>query len=113
MKKFKYLQREKYNDDVRACCYELLSLNVGIRNVAPVIRAVMKHLVHQAVDRLPSNTVLYRMMLECLTLAEAQPGEKLSQNNQDNYTIQLDGTTNTLLAFVTYFQVLYGIHWTH
>ena len=84
----------RFNDDVRACCYELLSLNVGIRNVAPVIRAVMNHMAHQAVDRLPSNTVLCRMMLECLTLAEAQLGENLSQNDQDNYTIQTDGTTS-------------------
>ena len=30
----------KYTDDVRACVYELLSLNVGDRNVAPIIRCV-------------------------------------------------------------------------
>ena len=58
--------------------------------MAPVIRAVIKNL---AVDRVPSNTILCRMMLECLTLAEAQLGEKPSQNDQDNNTIQNDGTT--------------------
>ena len=31
----------KYTDDVRACVYELLSLNVGVRNVAPIIRCVL------------------------------------------------------------------------
>lgn len=31
----------KYSDDVRACVYELLSLNVGVRNVAPIIRCVL------------------------------------------------------------------------
>ena len=65
----------KFNDDVRSCCYELLSLNVGIRNVVPVIKSVMRNLAHQSVDRLPSNTVLCRMMLECLTLTEAQLGD--------------------------------------
>ena len=83
----------KHNDDIWACCYELLSLNVRIRNVAPVIRAVMKNLAYQSVDGLLSNTILCKMMLECLTLAEAQLGEKLSQNDQDNYTTQNDGTT--------------------
>ena len=92
----------KFNDDVRACCYELLSLNVGIRNVAPVIRSVMNNLAHQSVDRLPSNTVLCRMMLECLTLAEAQLGEELSYSDQDNYTIQTDGTTKYGQHFATF-----------
>ena len=32
----------KYTDDVRACVYELLSLNVGVSNIAPVIRCVLK-----------------------------------------------------------------------
>ena len=31
-------QHGKYIADIRACCYELLSLNVGVRNVAPVIK---------------------------------------------------------------------------
>ena len=31
----------KYTDDVRVCVYELLSLNVGVRNVAPIIRCVL------------------------------------------------------------------------
>ena len=36
----------RYTDDVRACVYELLSLNVGVRNVGPVIRCVMKNVAH-------------------------------------------------------------------
>ena len=36
----------RFIDDVRVCCLELLSLNVGIRNVEPVIRSVFKNLVH-------------------------------------------------------------------
>lgn len=76
-----------------------MSLNVGIRNVAPVIRSVMKNLAHQSVEH---NTVLCRMMLECLTLAEAQLGEGLSHSDQDNYTIQTDGTTKYGQHFATF-----------
>ena len=32
----------KYTDNVRTCVYELLSLNVGVRNIAPAIRCVLK-----------------------------------------------------------------------
>ena len=39
----------KYTDDVRACVYELLSLNVGVRNVAPIIRCVLKNVAHMSV----------------------------------------------------------------
>ena len=38
-------QNGKYTDDVRACCYELLSLNVGIRNISAVITSVLKTLL--------------------------------------------------------------------
>lgn len=91
----------RYNDDIRACCYELLSLNVGIRNIDPVIRAVMSTLAHQSVGRLPSHTVLCRMM-EGLSLAEIQLGEKLSEDNKDNFTIQTDGTTKYGQHFATF-----------
>ncbi len=52
----------KYTNDVRACCYELLSLNVGVNNVKTVV------LTNIAIDSLPN------MMLECLTVAQAQVG---------------------------------------
>ena len=37
--------KKKYLDNVRQCCIELLALNVEIRNVEPVIRSVLKHMV--------------------------------------------------------------------
>ena len=92
----------KFTDDVRTCCYELLSLNVGIRNVEPVIRSVMKHIVHQPIGRLPSHTVLCRMMLEGLSLSEIQLGEKLSGDDMQNFTIQTDGTTKYGNHFATF-----------
>ena len=42
--------RGKYSDDIRSCCYELLSLNVGIRNIKPVIKTVLKNIAHKGVD---------------------------------------------------------------
>ena len=37
----------QYTDDVRACVYKLLSLNVGVRNVAPIIRCILENLTHK------------------------------------------------------------------
>lgn len=45
-------QQGKYTDDVRACCYELLSLNVGVQNVKAVITTVLKNITHKSVERL-------------------------------------------------------------
>ena len=96
-------RKGRYSDDVRTCCYQLLSLNVGIRNIAPVIRAVMRTLAHQSIGRLPSNTVWCRMMmLEGLSLAEIHLGEKLSDKGQDNFTVQTDGTTKYGQHFATF-----------
>ena len=36
--------KRKYLDNMRQCCIELLSMNVGINNVKPVIRCVLKHI---------------------------------------------------------------------
>ena len=32
----------KFTDDVRACIYELLSLNVGVKKIEPIVRCVLK-----------------------------------------------------------------------
>ena len=34
-------EKGKYSNDIRACCYELLALNVGVRNVKAVIESVL------------------------------------------------------------------------
>lgn len=90
----------KYTDDVRACIYELLSLNVGVRNVAPIIRSVLKGIAHKSVGRLPSYGLTCQMILESLTVAQAQLGEKLSDST--NNTLQTDGTTKFGDHFATY-----------
>ena len=92
----------KYTDDVRACCYELLSLNVGVRNVKAVIESVLKNIAHKQVDRLPQKTALCNMMIECLSIAQAQLGEELSHDDGEFYTLQTDGTTKYGHHFGTY-----------
>ena len=83
----------RFNDDVRLCCYKLLSLNVGIRNVDPVIRTVLSLIAHKSVTRLPSHSSLCRMITEGLSVAEMQLGEKRTEAGSDNFTLQTDGTT--------------------
>lgn len=95
-------QKGKFTDDVRVCCYELLSLNVGIRNVKTVINTVLSNIAHKEVDRLPGKTVLCDMMIESLTIAQAQISDELSKQDGDFYTLQTDGTTKHGQHFGTY-----------
>ena len=92
----------KYTDNVRACCYELLSLNVGVNNVVPIIKAVLQSFTDKVLDRMPSKTLLCNMMIECLTLAQAQLGEQLTSDDTSNFTIQTDGTTKYGQYYGTY-----------
>jgi hypothetical protein len=52
----------KYTDDVRTCIYELLSLNVGVCNVAPIISSVLKNIAHISAARLPSYGLTCQML---------------------------------------------------
>ena len=90
----------KYTDDVRACVYELLSLNFGVRNVAPVIRCVLSSLAHKSVDRLPSYGLTCQMILESLAVVQAQLGEALSET-PGYTTLQSDGTTKWPTLYCT------------
>ena len=82
----------KYTDNVRTCVYELLSLNVGVRNIAPAIRCVLKNIAQTSVGRLPSYGLTCQMIVESLAVVQAQLGEKLSKT-QAFSTLQTDGTT--------------------
>ena len=70
-------EKGKYTDDVRTCCFELSSLNVGVNNIKPVINTVLKNIAHKKVGRLPAKSILCDMMVECLTITQAQLGEEL------------------------------------
>ena len=91
----------KYTDDVRACVYELLSLNLGVSNIAPVIRCVLRNISHKSVTRLPSHGLTCQMILESLTVVQAQLGDQLSQAGHCN-TLQTDGTTKFGEHYGTY-----------
>ena len=83
--------RQKYLDNVRQCCIELLSMNVGIKNVEPVIRCVLKHMTGIMVDELPQSTTLVRMLAEMKGLSCQQIVEEL--HDHDNLTLHSDRTT--------------------
>ena len=80
----------QYTDDVRQCCLHLLSLNVGIRNVSPVIRAVLSLVGLSAVD-LPSQGLLSQMYVELKQVSALHIAEQLS--GVENTTLQSDGTS--------------------
>ena len=83
--------KQLYLDNVRQCCLDLLSLNVGIRQVEPVIRSVLKNIAGFEVDRLPQPGTLVRMYAEMKGLAYQQVAEELSE--QGNLTLHSDGTS--------------------
>jgi E1A/CREB-binding protein len=95
-------QGGKYIDNIRSCCYELLSLNVGVRNIKPVIESVIHNIAQRSIGRLPSKTTLCDMMIECLTIAQAQLGEVLTPDDKDYFTLHTDGTTKYGEKFGTY-----------
>ena len=82
--------QRKYLDNVRQCCIELLSLNVGIKNVDPVIRCVLKHITGFEIKELPQISTLTRMYAEMKGLACQQFSEELQKGG--NLTLHSDGT---------------------
>ena len=67
-----------------------------------VIESVLRNIACRQADRLPKQTALCDMMLECLPLAQAQFGEQLSQDDDAHYTLQTDGTTKYGQYFATF-----------
>jgi len=69
--------QQKYFDGIRVCCMELMSLNVGIRSVEPVIRSVLKHIASFEINVLPHPTTLTQMYSEMKGLTCHQLNEEL------------------------------------
>ena len=92
-------EKGKYRDNIQSCCYELLSLNVGVRNIEKVIRSVLRNIADRSVS---SKTTLCEMMIESLTVAQAQLGETLSEMEGGYFTLHTDGTTKYGDHFGTY-----------
>ena len=80
----------RYTDDVRTCVIELLTHNVTIFNVEPVIRSVLK-LAKIDCDRLLKHTVINNMLAEARALSHMQLVEALTESS--NNTLHSDGTT--------------------
>ena len=72
------------------CIMELLSYNVGIRNIEAVLQSVFK-LLNINYDRLPKHTTINELLIESRSLSHAQLREILT-NTSDN-TLHSDGTT--------------------
>ena len=70
---------------------ELLSMNVGIKNVEPIIQSVLNHIAGLEVDFLPKTSSLLRMFTEMKGVACQQLAEVLSQD--DCLTLHSDGTS--------------------
>ena len=83
--------QQKYCPNIRQCCIQLLSLNVGIRNVEPIIRSVLHHLVGIEAADLPQYTALRNMLVEMKGIAYLQLIDELK--NEENITLHSDGTT--------------------
>ena len=83
--------QKKYLDNISACCIELLSLNVSINNVEPVIRSVLKHIASFEIKELPHPTTLTRMYSEMKGLACQQLNEELKKGH--NLTLHSDGSS--------------------
>ena len=81
----------KYGDEVRLCCYSLLSKNVGVWNVGPVIRAVTK-MVGVKVQELPSVGLLSRMLIELKAAGSLQVADVM-EDAGDISTLHSDGTS--------------------
>lgn len=80
-----------YTDNVRQCCLELLSMNVGILQVDPIIRSVLKNIAGMEVDKLPKPASLVRMLTELKCLAYQQIADELQEC--ENITLHSDGTS--------------------
>ena len=78
---------------------ELLSYNVGILNVEPIIKSVL-HLAGLEYDRIPKHTTINEMMIESRSLAHMQLAETLVQ--APNSTLHSDGTTKFGHKYISY-----------
>ena len=91
----------KYTDDIQACIYELLSLNVGVRNIGPTIYCVLKNLAKNSASRSPSHNLTCQMILESLIIVQAQLGDELTSTKMYS-NLQTDRTTKFGDHFDTY-----------
>lgn len=81
------------------CIMKLLSYNVGILNVVPIIQSVL-HMAGLEYDRLPKHTTINEMIIESRSLAQTQVAEALLQ--APNATLHSDGTSKFGHKYMSY-----------
>ena len=81
----------QYTDAVRHTCIKLLSHNVGVEHVSPIIRTVIHTLTPLYIGRLPSPAKMCTFLGEAKQLVLSQIGEELLSST--NLTLHRDGTT--------------------
>ncbi len=81
----------KYTDSIRQCCIELLSMNVGVRNVEPIVISVLKNLIGVDIDRVPKYSTIIGMLSEMKAIAYQQLSDELVTT--EFTTLHSDGTT--------------------
>lgn len=89
-KKKNFYAEGKYMDDLRLCIMELLTYNVGILKIEPVLQSVFK-LLNIECDKFPQRTTLNEILIESRSLAQTQIAEVLTTSS--NNTLHSDGTT--------------------
>ena len=95
----KLYTENKYTDDLRLCIMELLSYNIGILKIEPVLKSVFK-LLDVTYDRLPKHSTINEILIESRSLSHLQLAEIL--NTTSNNTLHSDGTTKFNHKYLSY-----------
>ena len=82
---------DRYVDTVREVYMELMSMQVGAKNVERIVRAVIEKMTTSTIGRVPKASFAKYMLLEARTLALCQLKEKIQE--ADNITVGIDGTS--------------------
>ena len=85
------LKHGKFTGGVHQCCHDLLSRNVGVRNIEPEINLVLSNIVGVELERIPKNTTLVDMLAEMRGLVCMQVADELA--TAKDVTLHSDGTT--------------------
>ena len=91
----------KYTDEVRQCCFDLLSMNVGVWNVRPVMKSVLA-LAGKQVEDLPSIGLLSKMFVELKAVSSVHICQEVLDEQVSDHTLHSDGTTKFGRKFQSY-----------
>lgn len=72
-------------DEVCQCCFDLLSMNVGVWNIQPVSRAVLA-LAKKGCKELPSMGLLSKMLVELKAVCSVHAAEELLKDDVSGVT---------------------------